>query len=205
VYPELPAAVLIVKLASVVVSAKVKAMFRASVVVMELPPLYADCRVMDAAEHFTRLFELSKHNVSPVVVCSPDRITVESASVLKVMSLVASGEKVEAPLAVKLCPVATLAPPLKVASPVAVKALLTVEVPPTAPKDNVVAALPIFKVVALVLNREAVVEVVVKSPPLTATSAAAVTFPVRVEVLSTVKVPLAWIFPVLEIATPVFP
>ena len=125
----------------------------------------------------TKLFELSRHKAVPVADCNPARIMVESASVLKVMSLVESGEKVEAPLAVKLCPVAMVAPALKVASPVVVKALFTVEVPPVAPKDNVVAAFPIFKVVALVLNREAVVEVVVKSPPLTATSPAVVMFP----------------------------
>ena len=45
VYPVVPAADLMVKLASVVVSARVKAMFLASVVVMVLPASYASARL----------------------------------------------------------------------------------------------------------------------------------------------------------------
>ena len=55
--------------------------------------------------------------------------------------------------------------------------LLTVAVPVDAPRERVVAAPPIFRVVALVLNREAVVVVVVMSAlvaPLTARSPAVV-------------------------------
>mgnify|MGYP006892227384 CR=1 FL=1 len=82
---------------SVVVSARVNAMFRASVVVMVLPPLYADCRVIDAAEHFTTLFEPSIHNVFPVAVVKPFTLRNESESVLNVMLFALLGEKVAEP------------------------------------------------------------------------------------------------------------
>ena len=59
----------------------------------------------------------------------------------------------------------------------AVRLLDRVVVPVPAPMVKVVAAPPMARVVALVLNREAVSEVVVKSPPLTAMSPAVVIRP----------------------------
>ena len=96
--------------------------------------------------------------------------------------------KVDVPRALKVCPDATVAPPLKVASPVAVKALLIVLVPVASPIKTAVASPPILSVVALVLKRLAVALVVVISPPLIAISNSAVTSPERVDVPSIVKV-----------------
>ena len=151
------------------------------------------------------MFDPSIQRVVPVAVPRPVTFKNESASVLIVTPLVLFGEKVLCPLAVKVCPLATVAPPLAVIKPVAVKALLTVVVPVEAPRAKVVAAPPTFKVVAVVLNRSALVLVVVIEPPLTATFPPAVTLPVRVDVLSIVSVPLAWILPELEMETPVVP
>jgi hypothetical protein len=86
---------------------------------------------------------------------------------------------------------------LNVAKPVTVdvprteRLFLTVVVPVVAPRVRVVAALPIFSVVAVALKRFAVVAVVVTFPPLTAMSPAVVTFPVRVKIPSIISVPLA--------------
>src|SRR3989339_1971990 len=91
-----------VKLLSVAVSAKVKAMLRPVVVVMVLPPLYADCRENTAPEQTTTLFDESKQRVLPLSVCNPFKITVESASEVKVTSLASEGVKLEAPLALKV-------------------------------------------------------------------------------------------------------
>jgi len=71
--------------------------------------------------------------------------------------------------------------PLTVNVPVTTKLLLTVVVPEPAPMLTVVAAPPMFRVVALVLNNVAVpVPVVVISEPLTARSPASVKLPVPV-------------------------
>jgi len=166
---------------------------------------------MEAAEHLTRLLELSRHNVSPVTVCNPLSITVELALVLKVISLEELGVKTAEPLALKACPEDIVAPPLKVERPVnalvpnTLKLLFTVVVPVFAPRKIVSASPPMFSVVAVVFKRLKVVWFVVKFPPLTARFAPAVTLPVRVEVESIVKVPLACMFPAFEILTPVVP
>ena len=83
--------------ASVVVSARVNAMFLPSVVVMVLPPLYADCRVIEEAEHFTTLLDPSIHSVFPVAVVKPLSFKNESVSVLNVMLFELLGEKVADP------------------------------------------------------------------------------------------------------------
>ena len=149
------------------------------------------------ASHFcTTLVALLIQSLLPVVVVSPVTMRFESASVAMVTSLVESGLKLEAPLAVKVSPVVT------------VRLLLTVVVPEFAPKLRAVAAPPTFKVVTVELNKEAVVvvEVISADPaPLTAKSPLAVTLPVRVDIPSIVKVPLAWILPVLLTETPVEP
>ena len=75
---------------------------------------------MEAAEQETRLLELSRQRVLPVAVPRPFKTMVELASVVKVTSLVLSGSMTTGPLAVKVWPVATVAPPLAVTKPVAV-------------------------------------------------------------------------------------
>ena len=137
------------------------------------------------------MLEPSRHNGVPAAVERPFKMIVESESVVNVMSLVEFGAKVVAPLAVKVCPVAIVAPPLAVSKPVAVKALLTVVVPLLPPSETVVATPPIFNVVALLLNKFAVVWVVAIVPPLALMVPAVVTLPVRVDVPSIVKVPFA--------------
>jgi len=106
----------------------------------------------------TKLFELSRQSVSPVTSVSPLKITVESESVLKVISLVESGVKIEDPDAFNGCPLDTVNPPFSVASPVRVdvpstdRLLLIVVVPLVAPREIVVASPPMFSVVAVVLK-----------------------------------------------------
>ena len=209
------------KFASVAVFVKVKAISRASVVAIVLPPTYAVCNVDAEAGQFTTLFVPdSKHNVVavPVAFCRPFNTKVESASRLKVISEVLAGLNVtpllnvEVPLIITVSaaaspkvtfPLAESAP-VSVVVPVTAKLLFTVVVPVLAPKEIVVAAPPIFKVVALLLNTVAVpVDVVVMSAPLTAKSPVnvvspvtpsvppTVVFPVKVEVPSTVKLPFA--------------
>jgi len=73
--------------------------------------------------------------------------------------------------------VVVISPPFTAKSPVATRSLLTVVVPDPAAIETVVAAPPMFKVVALVLKilaEEAVVEIV---PPLTAILLPKVAFP----------------------------
>ena len=75
-----------------------------------------------------------------------------------------------------------------------VKAPLTVVVPLVAPSEMVVAAPPILRVVAVVLNKLAVVFEAIRSDevtPLIVTPFEAVTAPVRRDAPSTVKVPFA--------------
>jgi hypothetical protein len=116
---------------------------------------------------------------------------------LKVTLLEAGGLNVAAPLAVNEL--------LAVNAPVAVKALLTVVVPVFLPMLIVVALFPMFKAVMAVLKMEAVpvsVEVICGLVPFRAKLPFDVIAPVKVEAPSTVSVPLAWIFPVVEIETP---
>lgn len=162
-----PDAVCTSKLASVAVSDNVNPISLPSVVTMVLPPVYALCRVIEAAEHLVKLLLESTHRVSPVVVCKPFSIMVESASVLKVMSVVPAGVKIADRLALK--------------SPVTVNPLFTVVNPEAAPIFKVDTPVKIFTVPA----------VEVMSPPLTARSPLVVTSPVNNEVESMVKVPLA--------------
>ena len=108
-------------------------------------------------------------------------------------------------MAVKVCPVATVAPPLAVMRPVAVKPLFTVVVPVEAPREIAVAAPPILRFVAPVLKRLPVALVVEIVPPLTPRLPAVVTLPVKVEVPSIVRLPFACRLPVLEIERPVEP
>ena len=92
--------------------------------------------------------------------------------------------------------------------PATVKPLLTVVVPDDAPSETVVAAEPIFKVVALVLKTLAVDLRAIRFDwvaPSIAKPAEAVAIPVSWVVPSMVKLPLAWMLPVLESVEPVEP
>ena len=181
--PVDPVAVVTVNLESVDVSARVNAMSRASVVVMVLPASYDACKPATAAEHFIILFEPSIQSVVPVDVASPVTFKKESASVFTVTEFVPLGVNVEAALAVN--------DPFAVVAPVIVRALFTVVVPEPAPIFTAVPAPAIFTVAALVLNTFAVPAVVVSDPPFTAAFPAVVTLPVKVEVPSMVRLPLA--------------
>ena len=152
------------------------------------------------AEHFVTLFEPSRQSNVPAVtgVVRPFRIKNESLSVVMVTSFAPDGVNAVAPRTERSALAETF--------PVTVNALFTVVVPVAAPRETVVAAPPIFKVVALELKTEAVpVEVVVISLPFNAKSPEEVIFPVNVDAPSTVKVPLAWILPVLDKLIPVEP
>ena len=72
-----------------------------------------------------------------------------------------------------------------------VRLLFKAVVPVPAPRLRVVAAPNALTVVAVALRRLNVVAVVVRSPPFTARSPVAVTFPVSNDVPSTVSVPFA--------------
>lgn len=89
-----------------------------------------------------------------------------------------------------------------------VKLPLTVVVPAAAPRDRVVAAPPILRVVAVVLNKLAVVFDEIRSAdeaPETVIPAEAVTAPVNCEVPSTVMLPLVERSPAFVILSPVEP
>src|SRR5258706_16193189 len=60
---------------------KVKEISLPVVVVIVLPPTYADCRVTAALEHLTMLFEESIQIFVPAAVVSPVKLKNESASV----------------------------------------------------------------------------------------------------------------------------
>ena len=129
----------------------------------------------------------------PVIVVTPTIVKNESVSVLKVISLVPDGVKDTAPVVVKVFPEPR------------VKSLLIVVVPDVAPRDTVVAAPPMFKVVAVVLNRLAVVLDAFKSEdaaPLMVTPLEAVTAPVKVDVPSTTRLPLAETSPLVAKVVP---
>jgi hypothetical protein len=110
--------------------------------------------------------------------------------------MVPSGVNVDWPNAVKVFPVAT------------VRAPFTVVVPLVAPSEIAVAAPPILRVVAVVLNKLAVVFAAIRSEvvaPSMVMPFEAVTAPVRRDAPSTVNVPFAWMSPAFEIVTPLVP
>ncbi len=203
--PVEPVAVVIVKLASVVVLDNVNAISRASVVAIVFPPLYAACNENVAPPHFVTLSLASRQSVVPATpgVVSPVNVKNESLSVLTVTPSVPVGENVDAPFASNVL-FAVSAPP-NVPVPSTSKSLFTVVVPVAAPSEITVASPPMFTVVALVLKREAVPAVVVMSPPFNAKSPLDVMLPVNVEIPSTVKVPFAEMLPAFESVIPVSP
>ena len=98
---------------------KLKAMLLPLEVRMELPPLYADCKVIVLAEHFVTLLDESIHNALPAAagVSKPFKVRKEllAVLVLTVTPLPVEGEKVDCPCARKSLSEAIVAPPLKVA------------------------------------------------------------------------------------------
>ena len=133
----------------------------------------------------------SRQTLLPMAVCKPAKMTVESASVVKVTSVVPVGEnatplvKVAVALTSKVSDEASpsvilplaVSVPVNVVAPVTANVLFIVVVPVPAPRKRAVAAPPMFRVVAFVLNSEAVAAVVVRSPPLRAMSPDVVIFP----------------------------
>ena len=176
------------KLESVVVSAKVNAISLLFVVVIVLPLLYAVCNPCEDALQVTIWFDASIQSDVPDAEVSPVTAKYELlvGLVFMVTLLLVLGVNVEAPFAVSVCPFDTVAPPLNVARPVAVKALFTVVVPVPAPRLRVVATPPMLRVVALALNRFAVVAVVESVPPFAAMLPAVVTLPLFATVNSVV-------------------
>jgi len=139
------------------------------------------------------LFEASTQRVEPAVpgVVKPFKVKNESASVFTVTPLVPEGEKVDWLLAVKL--------PLRVVAPVTPKVPPRLVAPvPTEKVLEPVTEVGAFKEMAPVPVERVVAPVWEKLP-------AVVTSPVRVEAPSTVKLPLAWMLPAVEIVTPVEP
>ena len=111
------------------------------------------------AEHFVTLFDASIQRAVPATtgVVSPLRVRKESASVLTVTPLVPFGVKMALPEALKNLSFKTRTSPLNVEVPETNKLLLIVVVPVDAPRLSDVAAPPILRVVAVVLNKLAVV------------------------------------------------
>ena len=78
---------------SVVVSARVNAMSRASVVEIVLPPLYAACNVEAEGGHLITLLDASRQSVFEELagVVNPSSVKYESASVTILIPLVPEG------------------------------------------------------------------------------------------------------------------
>lgn len=171
--------------------ARVKAMLLPEVVVMELPPLYADCKVIDEELHWVTSLEPLIQSGVPVALVSPLRVRKLEPVVLMVTLLPAVGVKTELPLAWKLLLAVRVAE--TVAEFKTERLLFRVVKPLAAPIAIVVAAPPMLRVVALVLNRLAVPAVVESVPPLTATLPA------------NVPAPFAVILPLLAMVNSVVP
>ena len=120
-------------------------------------------------------------------------------------SFVPFGENTALPLALNGLSVEIVTDPLNVEGPETERLLLTVVNPSMTPRLREVAEPPKLRVVAIEFSRLNVVCVVVRSPPLIAMSPAVVTFPVRVDIPSTVSVPFVEMFPALVMDVPVDP
>jgi hypothetical protein len=152
--------------------ARVKAMLLPEVVVIELPLLYADCRLWELALQEMTSFAPFIHNVVPVLEVRPLSMRFEVPEEVIVTLSLEAGVKETDPVVVRDWP-----------EPRA-KLLLTVVVPVAAPMFTVVAAPAILTVVALVLKRLAIREVVVSEPPLAAMFPLAVRLPLLATVNS---------------------
>lgn len=188
------------KLESVAVLAKVKAMLVASLVVMVFPLLYAACKEKAVELHLpTTLVVLLTHSMLPVVFPKPEIVSCESASVTNEIPLVDPGSNVT-------CPLASNAP-LAVAVLVKVEVPVTLKLPPTEAPFVTVAE---FKVAAPEV--ESVVNVVAPVTPKVEDNVVAPVTPSvppivvscdKVEVPSTVKLPLKEALPSVSKVEPV--
>jgi hypothetical protein len=86
--------------------------------------------------------------VLPFCVCNPLIIILESASVVKVMSLVPDGVKTEDPLALNSCPLMIITPLLKVLMPITSR----VEERVVAPLTSKIPAIEVSPLEAMTLN-----------------------------------------------------
>ena len=131
--------------------ARLKAMLLPEVVVMELPPLYADCKVMDAELHWVTSLEPLTHSGVPDAVVRPFTVRKLEPVVLMVTLLPAVGVKTELPLAWKLLLAVRVAE--TVAALRTARLLFSVVNPLEAPMLIAVAAPPMFRVETPELRR----------------------------------------------------
>jgi hypothetical protein len=124
--------------------AKTKSMFLPLVVVMELPPTYADCKVIVLAEHLVTLLDESRHRAVPGVLglVNPLKTKNELELVLTVTLLLLPGVKIADPEALNACPLGINAPPLKVDNPKTLRVEERVVIPVT-PKVPAIAVFPV--------------------------------------------------------------
>jgi hypothetical protein len=173
--------------------ARVKAMLLPEVVVIELPPLYADCKVIDEALHCVTSFEPLIHNGVPAALVRPFNVKKLEEVVLTTTLLPAVGVKTEFPLAWKLLFAVRVAE--TVAEFKTERLLFSVVKPLAAPIAMVVAAPPMFRVETPEFRRLKVPAVDVRVPPLTARVPPRVVAPVpTVKVL----VPVTEVLPLRE-------
>jgi hypothetical protein len=173
--------------------ARVKAMLLPEVVVIELPPLYADCKVIDEALHCVTSSEPLTHNGVPAALVKPLSVKKLEEVVLMTTLLPAVGVKTEFPLAWKLLLAVRVAE--TVAEPKTERSLFSVVRPLVAPIATVVAAPPMFKAETPEFRRVKVPLVEVRVPPLTARVPPRVVAPVpTVKVL----VPVTEVLPLRE-------
>ena len=183
--------------------AKVKEMLLPDVVVIELPPLYADCKEIAVLKHCTTSLEPLIHRFDPDAVVRPFKVRKLEPVVLIVTLLPAVGVKTEFPLAWKLLFAVRVAE--TVAELRTARLLLSVVKPLEAPIAIVVAAPPMLRVETPELRRLKVLVVEVRLLPLTARSEESVTAPVKAEVPWIVRLPKAWISPELSRVVPLEP
>jgi len=173
--------------------ARVKEMLLPEVVVIELPPLYADCKVIDEALHCVTSLEPLIHNGVPAALVKPVNVKKLEEVVLMTTLLPAVGVKTEFPLAWKLLLAVRVAE--TVAEPRTERLLFSVVKPLEAPMAMAVAPSPMFRVETPEFKRVKVPAVEVRVPPLTARVPPRVVAPVP-----TVKVftPVTEVLPLSE-------
>ena len=173
--------------------ARLKAMLLPEVVVIELPPLYADWSVIDEALHCVTSLEPLTQSGVPVVLVRPFSVKKLEPVVLMVTLLPAVGVKTELPFAWKLLLAVRVA--ATVAEFKTERLLFSVVKPFVAPIAIVVAPPPMFSVETPEFRRVKVPAVEVRVPPLTAREPPSVVAPVpTVKVL----VPVTEVLPLRE-------
>ena len=177
--------------------ARLKAMLLPEVVVIELPPLYADWRVIDEALHCVTSLEPLTQSGVPVVLVRPFKVRKLEPVVLMITLLPAVGVKTELPLAWKVLLAVRVAE--TVAEFKTERLLFSVVKPFVAPIAIAVAPPPMLSVETPEFRRLKVPAVEVRVPPLTARVPPSVVAPVP-----TVKVlaPVTEVLP-LRVTAPV--